>query len=201
MVTARPHSTPAAPLPHPAGGFLMHRISESLRTSQPHQWMLASLIAAGAILRLIAMLPGGYALDEEITQFAVDGIREHWLPLFPSGALNDRAVPYSYAAWIAGSLFGDGLPSYRLVSLVSGVMAVLLTYAAARRVATASVALAATLLLVLFLPHVEASVWARSVQPHDDRLPWRARCLSARRSRQFQHRSLSRSLCRECLLA
>ncbi len=126
-----------------------------------YQWALAIVLVAGAIVRIIAILPAGYALDEEITQFAVDGIREHWLPLFPSGALNDRGLPYWYAASIAGALFGDSLLSYRFISAVFGVLGLYLTYAAARLVLTGWFALGATLLLVIFLPHLEASAWAR----------------------------------------
>ena len=111
-----------------------------------YQWALAIVLVAGAIVRIIAILPAGYALDEEITQFAVDGIREHWLPLFPSGALNDRGLPYSYAASIAGALFGDSLLSYRFISAVFGVLGLYLTYAAARLVLTGWFALGATLL-------------------------------------------------------
>jgi len=100
-------------------------------------------------------------LDEEITVFAVRGIQQVGLPLFPSGVLSDRGLPYSYAAWIAGVVFSHELLSYRLVSLLSGLAAVVGVYMVARRLADKPAAVSAGLLLAIFPVHVAVSGWAR----------------------------------------
>jgi len=75
------------------------------------EWALIGVIVAGGLLRIAALMRPGYSLDEEITYFAVQGIRRHGLPLFPSGVLSERGLPFSYAAWAAGFLFGHDVPS------------------------------------------------------------------------------------------
>src|SRR4051794_19675758 len=49
------------------------------------EWAAFGVILLGAVLRISALKGPGYSLDEEITFFAVQGIRRHGLPLFPSG--------------------------------------------------------------------------------------------------------------------
>jgi hypothetical protein len=75
----------------------------------------------------------GYSPDEEISFFAVRGISSAGLPRLPSGALYQRGLAYSYAAWAAGRVFGDDLRAYRLPSLLGGCIAVGLTALLAAR--------------------------------------------------------------------
>jgi hypothetical protein len=70
----------------------------------------------------------GYSIDEEYTLFSVRGIGAHGVPLLPSGAFHDRGLPYTYAAWLSGALFGHGWAAYRFPSFVSGVIAILFAF-------------------------------------------------------------------------
>ena len=83
----------------------------------------------------------GYSIDEEYTLFGVRGILAHGVPILPSGALYDCGLPYTYAAWLSGALFGHGFPAYRLPSLLSAATALVLAFRLAR-IAQGSTALA-----------------------------------------------------------
>jgi hypothetical protein len=122
---------------------------------------LLALVLVAGILRAPTLRGPGYALDEEITVFAVRGIQRVGLPLFPSGVLNDRGMPFSYAAWIAGLFLGQGLPAYRVVSLLFGIATVVALYLTARRAVGLIPAFCASLLLAIFPLHVAVSGWAR----------------------------------------
>jgi hypothetical protein len=122
---------------------------------------LLALLVLAAVLRAPTLRGPGYALDEEITVFAVRGIQHVGLPLFPSGVLSDRGLPFSYAAWSAGLIFGQELTSYRLVSFLSGIVAVLILYFVTQRLAGRVAAVAAALLLAIFPLHIAISGWAR----------------------------------------
>ena len=126
---------------------------------------LLALLVLAAILRAPTLRGPGYALDEEITVFAVRGIQHVGLPLFPSGVLSDRGLPFSYAAWSAGLIFGQELTSYRLVSLLSGIATVLILYVVTQRLTGCVAAIAAALLLAIFPLHIAISGWARFYAP------------------------------------
>ncbi len=125
------------------------------------RWGLLGLVLAGSLIRILPIQVPGYSLDEEITYFAVQGIQHHGMPLLPSGLLSERGLPFSYAAWGAGTLFGQSLTSYRLVSLLCGGLALVGIYFAARLIAHEAAALSACLLLAVFPLHIAVSGWAR----------------------------------------
>jgi hypothetical protein len=123
--------------------------------------LVIAVLLTAAALRAALIGGPGYALDEEITVFAVRGIQETGLPLFPSGVLSDRGLPFSYAAWAAGLIFGQELQSYRLVSLVSALTTILVLYVVMRRLAGDVAAVSAAVLLAIFPVHIAVSGWAR----------------------------------------
>jgi hypothetical protein len=125
------------------------------------RWRLILLLLAGSLVRATTLGGPGYSLDEEITYFAVQGIQRHGLPLFPSGLFNERGLPFSYAAWLVGAVFGQNLASYRLTSLFFAAMSLFAVYVAARFVVREGLALFACLLLTIFPPHIAVSGWAR----------------------------------------
>jgi hypothetical protein len=122
---------------------------------------LLGVLLIATILRAPTLAGPGYALDEEITVFAVLGIEQVGLPLFPSGVLSDRGLPFSYAAWVSGRVFGNQLQSYRLVSLLSGLATVLVLYVVTRWFVGDIAAVAVALLLAIFPLHIAVSGWAR----------------------------------------
>jgi len=60
----------------------------------------------------------GYGPDEEITWFAVEGIRAHGLPILPSGLAYFRGPAYSYLAWLSDFAGGNGFEAYRWVGVI-----------------------------------------------------------------------------------
>jgi hypothetical protein len=131
--------------------------SPALQTAVPIAIALSFLIA-GASLNLTRP---GFSSDEEITAVVVRGIADSGLPILPSGMLYLRGVPYSYAAWLAGTLFGHSLEVYRVVSVLFAALAVVLMYLLVRQVAPRPAAIVAALLLATFPPLIVASVTAR----------------------------------------
>jgi hypothetical protein len=107
----------------------------------------------------------GYSTDEEFTVFAVAGIREHGLPLLPSGLLYDRGLAYSYASWLGGEAVGHTLPVYRAVALVSAVAALVAVGALVRTVSGGPASLLVTALVGLSLPYWAAATTARFYAP------------------------------------
>lgn len=118
--------------------------------------LVFAAIAASGIFR------PGYSIDEEYTLFGVRGIGAHGVPIVPSGALYDRGLPYTYAAWLAGVLFGHGFPAYRLPSLLSAVIAIVLAFRLARIAqSSAALALIATAATAALPWTIFSAQWAR----------------------------------------
>ena len=113
------------------------------------------------MLRSTDMLRPGYSPDEEITYFAVQGIDERGIPILPSGAFYERGLPYSYLAWVAGTLFGHSVPIYRLPSFLFGLLGILAAFFFTRRAAGVAAALLAASLLCIAPTFVVYAQWAR----------------------------------------
>ena len=132
---------------------------------QAKNWKLLStvtlLVAGPLVLRTTQLNRTGYSPDEEITYFAVQGIRTHGLPVLPSGVLYERGLPYSYTAWLTGAALGHTITAYRLPSVVFGVATVWLVFLIALHLggrATAFLAAALTAVSPILIAH---SQWAR----------------------------------------
>ena len=119
--------------------------------------LAATLISL--VPRVVELAREGRSPDEELTVLAVDGIVSVGIPRLPAGTFYDRGLLYSYAAWATGRVLGDGLPSYRVPSLIGGACVVALTAFLALRMGASALfgallAAGATWLIV-------ASSWAR----------------------------------------
>jgi hypothetical protein len=129
---------------------------------------LAAVLPAATLL-IAATIPNlsrpGFSPDEEITAVTLRGLSETGLPMLPSGALYLRGLAYSYAAWLGGSVLGQGLEAYRTVSLVFAVVALVLMVRVARQVAAPWAAACAALLLCTFPPFLAAASFARFYAP------------------------------------
>ena len=80
--------------------------------------IIAAVAAAMAIGATLVDRPG-YGPDEEITWFAVEGIKAHGVPALPSGLAYFRGPAYSYLAWLSGLVGGAGFEAYRWLGVVS----------------------------------------------------------------------------------
>jgi hypothetical protein len=103
----------------------------------------------------------GFSPDEEITALVVRGIAETGAPVLPSGMVYLRGLPYSYAAWLTGSLVGHDLVAYRATSLVFALLAVVLIFLVTRAVSTPAAGVVAALVFAASPLLVSAAVFAR----------------------------------------
>ena len=118
------------------------------RRATPERIALAAALALTGLAGLALAARGGYSPDEELTLFAVQGIRDTGVPALPSGLTYWRGPLFSYAAWAAGAGLGFTLESYRAVSIVASGLAVVCTVAIARRLSSQG-AVAAVLLAAM----------------------------------------------------
>lgn len=116
-----------------------------------------------ALLAALVLITGafeitrpGYSVDEEFTEFAVRGIREHGLPILPSGLLYDRGLAYSYASAILNG---------RIVSLGAAALSVVLAFALVRRHVNETAAMTAALLVTISMPFWATATTARFYAP------------------------------------
>ena len=98
----------------------------------------------------------GYSVDEEFTEFAVRGIREHGVPLLPSGLLYDRGLAYSYASAIV---------SGRVISLICAALTVVLTLVVVRRHVGSAAGSLAAILVTTSVPFWATATTARFYAP------------------------------------
>jgi hypothetical protein len=124
--------------------------------------VLVMAVAAGASTEIGRR---GYSTDEEFTVFAVNGIREHAVPLLPSGLLYDRGLAYTYTSWLAGQAIGHELPVYRAVALLSAIAALVALGALVRAVSGGPAATIVTALVGASLPYWAAATTARFYAP------------------------------------
>lgn len=132
---------------------------------QPTRVALLTLAALILVAGAFQLTRAGYSVDEEFTVFAVRGIQADGLPLLPSKLLYDRGLVYSYASWIAGAAANAELPAYRVLSLLSAVASVILTFTMVGRVATARAALLAAALIAMSMPFWATATTGRFYAP------------------------------------
>jgi len=77
----------------------------------------AAAIAAAVAIGATFVDRPGYGPDEEITWFAVEGIKAHGIPVLPSGIAYFRGPGYSYLAWLTDLVSGGGFEAYRWLGL------------------------------------------------------------------------------------
>ena len=133
-------------------------------------WLMLAILLLATAFRFGAPFdaPPGWR-DDELIEFDMDvRIRDGWRPLYIVEAEGHEPLYHTiHAATIA--LFGENTISYRWLPMAFGVLTVTLTYALARRLFGANVAVvAAALMAVSFWP----IMYARFGLRHIGVLPW-----------------------------
>ncbi|MGQ0735142.1 MAG: glycosyltransferase family 39 protein [Acidobacteriota bacterium] len=123
--------------------------------------LLWVLLAGYALTVFAGVHRAGYSIDEEFTYFAVQGISHAGVPVLPSGALENRGLPYTYAAWLSGEIFGHGFPAYRYPSLLSGIVSIALVFRLASMVQSPAIALVTAFATALLPWQILSAEWAR----------------------------------------
>ena len=131
------------------------RASARLAPASPAARLITLLAALVLIAGAFEISRPGYSVDEEFTQFAVRGIREHGLPILPSGLLYDRGIAYSYA-----SAAIDG----RIVSLVCAALSLVVIFLLVRRL-DCDAAVIASVLVATSVPFWATASTARFYAP------------------------------------
>lgn len=93
---------------------------------------VAAAIAVAAAIGAALVDRPGYGPDEEITWFAVEGIKAHGAPILPSGLAYFRGPAYSYLAWLSGLVSGGGFEAYRWLGVLSAAAVIIATALLAR---------------------------------------------------------------------
>jgi Dolichyl-phosphate-mannose-protein mannosyltransferase len=116
-----------------------------------HLWVLAFIVAAGALLRFWGLGAVGLHGDEKTMALPVMNLVEHGLPLMPSGMFYPRALGQLYLMAASVLVFGQSEWALRFPSAVCGVLLIVLTWKAGQRFLTPRWNLALTA-AVAFLP-------------------------------------------------
>jgi hypothetical protein len=123
------------------------------------------VVAAALGWLLIAGLAGasrpGYSPDEELTALAARSTTAAGVPRLPSGAIYLRGVLFVKTAALAGAVASADLATYRLVSLASGLAALLFAALVARRWSGGPSAGVVAVLLAASPVYLAMSVFAR----------------------------------------
>lgn len=120
---------------------------------------VATAVAIGATL----VDRPGYGPDEEITWFAVEGIKAHGVPTLPSGLAYFRGPAYSYLAWLTGLASGEGFEAYRWLGVFCLAVVIIATALLARSLVDRGVV--AAWLVALAPVAVASGAYARFYMP------------------------------------
>src|SRR5215472_12087449 len=96
-------------------------------------WVLAFMVAAGALLRFWGLGAVGLHGDEKTMALPVMNLVEHGLPLMPSGMFYPRAVGQLYLMATSVLVFGQSEWALRFPSAVCGVLLIVLAWRAGQR--------------------------------------------------------------------
>ncbi|MGE5176186.1 MAG: glycosyltransferase family 39 protein [Hyphomicrobiales bacterium] len=127
------------------------------RLRRPEFWILLSLLAVAAFLRLTHL--GALSLygDEDISAAAVRSLCHDGYPHMPSGLLYTRGLPYTVAAAACSLVVHPIELALRLPSALAGILAVALLYRLLRDFTGRETALLAAGLLAFSAWHVDMS--------------------------------------------
>jgi 4-amino-4-deoxy-L-arabinose transferase-like glycosyltransferase len=131
------------------------------RLSRPEFVAMGLLLVVAAALRLWRLGALGLEVDEGIQAVTVQGWLRTGLPLFPSGIVYPRAIPFSGLQAISAWTFGLDEFALRLPSALFGVAAVVVTFMLARALFDHRVAWVAATFIALSAWEVELSRYAR----------------------------------------
>ena len=109
--------------------------------------VLGGLIIAGLCLRLYNLGNVGFVLNEDYTAISVARILDEGIPIFPSGILYPRALPFSYLTAGFAKLIGSSEFSLRLPSVLFSTASILVLFLLGKQLFGVPVGLLAALLL------------------------------------------------------
>ncbi len=97
---------------------MTNRLDRTRARLSPDVAGIAAAIVVAVAIGASLVGRAGYGPDEEITLFAVEGIKAHGIPVLPSGLAYFRGPSYSYLAWLTGLAGGDGFEAYRWLGVL-----------------------------------------------------------------------------------
>jgi len=124
---------------------LKNKTLTGLNTYQ-HLWLLLVIVAFGIVLRLYNLGSLGLTENEDYVANAVRSILQTGLPIYPSGVLYPRALPFTYLTSISVHLFGFEDFSLRIPGTVFSVLSIVVGYLLTARFFGVRVALIAAFL-------------------------------------------------------
>ncbi|HEX6995195.1 MAG TPA: glycosyltransferase family 39 protein [Gammaproteobacteria bacterium] len=128
-------------------------------------WILAALLALGALLRLIDLGQLSFRWDEDLSSLAAKAIAEHGIPELPSGMVYLRSLPFLYVLAGSGMLFGFDEWSLRLPAALFGIATIALGYFFGKRFFGTGVGLVVAALLTFSAWDIEFARYARMYAP------------------------------------
>jgi|GEM_PF-1518470 len=128
-------------------------------------WILGTLLALGALLRLIDLDQLAFRWDEDLSSLAAKAIAERGIPELPSGMIYLRSLPFLYVLAGSGMLFGFDEWSLRLPAALFGIAAIALGYFFGKRLFGTAVGLVVAALLTFSAWDVEFARYARMYTP------------------------------------
>jgi hypothetical protein len=131
------------------------------RLSRREYFAMGLLLVVAAALRLWRLGALGLEVDEGIQALTAQGWLRTGLPLFPTGIVYPRAIPFSGLQAISAWTFGLDEFALRLPAALFGVAAVLVTFAVARALFDRRVAWVAAIFIALSAWEIELSRYAR----------------------------------------
>ena len=124
-------------------------------------WVLAFIVATGALLRFWGLGAVGLHGDEKTMALPVMNLVEHGLPLMPSGMFYPRAVGQLYLMATSVLVFGQSEWALRFPSALCGVVLIALTWKVGQRFLLPRWNLALTAAVALLPSFIEDSQTAR----------------------------------------
>src|SRR5690606_25049212 len=130
-------------------------------------WILAALLAAGAVLRLIDLGQLSFRWDEDLSSLAAKAIAERGVPELPSGMIYLRSLPFLYVLAGSGALLGFDEWGLRLPSVLFGTATIGLAYVFGKRLFGTAVGLVLAALVTFSAWEIEFSRYARMYAPFE----------------------------------
>src|SRR5690606_7219685 len=124
-------------------------------------WILALLVASGAVLRLVDLGAISFHWDEDLSSLAAKAIAEHGIPELPSGMIYLRGLAFSYAMAASGMWLGFDETALRLPAALFGIALIPLCFAFGKRLFGTPVGLVLAALVTFSFWDIEFSRYAR----------------------------------------
>lgn len=130
-------------------------------------WLLAALVAIGALLRLVDLGALGFRWDEDLSSLAAKAIAERGVPELPSGMIYLRSGAFLYLLAASGELFGFTEWALRLPAALFGIATIPLAFLFGKRLFGTGVGLILAALVTFSAWDIEFSRYARMYAPFE----------------------------------